>query len=181
MLDIQKNRHDFSEEIKKATESLKKSLEQHIADEVDKTLSRQLTTQFQDISQKVSTNFHEMFSPVLEKTKDDMQNLKEQGNSTLNAWKDMMLNYKDLWTKPFFIVFLTAIVTGVIVSLVTSFIMLRKQNETMKSYESTLSSYKDMVLWYWEKEKEKGPENKNTNKIENKLKNDNNKNKKNII
>ncbi len=159
--DIQKNKNDFSAEIKKTMEDFKGTLEQHIADEIDKTLSRQMTTQFQDISLQVKTNFYEMFSPVLETTKREMYRLKEQGDSTLMSWKDMMLNYKDLWTKPFFIVFFTAILTGVVVSLVSSFMLMRKQQERLNSYEFTLSSYKEMVLWYGEREKER-------EKIENK-------------
>lgn len=99
--DIQKNKTDFSNEIKKTMGVFKETLEQHIAEEINKTLSRQMTMQFQDISLQVRTNFYEMFSPVLERAKDDMQILKEQGNSTLESWKEMMLDYKSLWTKPF--------------------------------------------------------------------------------
>lgn len=168
--EIQKNKNDFLNEINKTMTSFKGNLEQHISEEIDKTLSLHLQTNFKEVSTEMKSSFHEMFTPVLEDTKNDMQRLHVQGESTLNSWKDMMLLYKDLWNRPFFLLFLTAIFTGMIISFSSSYFLMRKQRETLQVHEKTLLSYQDLLAWYQSKEKEREKTesksvNKNTNSI----------------
>lgn len=168
--EIKRNKNDFSEHINKTLETFKTNLEQHVSKTIDEKMAIHLEKNFQDINSQITSSFNQQFSPVLERTETDMQSLREQGEKTLTSWKEMMLNYKDLWTRPFVIVFFTAVLTGTVLSLVSSYLLMRKQKETLQQYESTLTSYKEQVLWYWEREKER-------EKLENKSVNNKNKKK----
>ncbi|MBX9704167.1 MAG: hypothetical protein K2X39_08450 [Silvanigrellaceae bacterium] len=55
-----------------------------------------------------------------------MNRLQTQGESTLHSWEKMMSQYTSLWTKPFFLILVTAILTGTMVSLISSYIIYKK-------------------------------------------------------
>ena len=115
--EIERNKTSFSENITKTLNSFKTSLELNISETLDKKIAFHLEKNFENINSQLVSNFDEKFSSVLKQTEDDMQSLRKQGESTLTSWREMMLNYKDLWTKPFFIVFVVAILTGMVISL----------------------------------------------------------------
>ncbi len=156
--EIERNKNAFSEEIKKTLADFRQNLEQAVAEEIDKKLSLLMTDNFSDISKHVKESFEKMFVPVLENTKNDMQRLHIQGESTLNSWADMMAQYKNIWTRPFFLLFAASILTGALISFVSSYYLTRNLRETMKIQENMLISYKNTALYYFEKEqaREKG-------------------------
>lgn len=163
--EIQRNKKDFSESINKSLEGLKTSLEQHVSNTIDQKMTLHLEKNFQDIHSQITSSYNQMCMPVVERTETNMKELREQGEATLVSWQEMMLNYKDLWTRPFFIVFAAAVMTGLVISLVSSYLLMRTQKETLQFYEKQLQSHQAMVLWYWQREKEdKKRENKSLNK-----------------
>ena len=152
--DIEKNKKTFSEEIQRTLENFKKNLEKSVSEEMDKKLSILFAKHFKNTSLQVKESFDEMFSPVLEMTQDDMKCLKSQGELTLNSWKEMMLQYTDLWTKPFVLVFLASAFTGILIFLISSGFLWFKYNQEIQSYEKRLVSNENLLLWYFEKYKE---------------------------
>ncbi len=152
IIEIAKNKKSFSEEIKKTLDSFRQNLEKAVSEEIDQKLSVLMTENFSDISKHVKESFEKMFVPVLENTKNDMQRLHVQGESTLNSWADMMAQYKNIWTRPFFLLFAASILTGVIISFVSAYYLTRHLRETMKIQESMLISYKNTALYYFERE-----------------------------
>ncbi len=158
IIEIAKNKKSFSEEIKKTLDSFRQNLEKAVSEEIDQKLSLLMTENFQGISKDVKGSFEKMFVPMLENTKNDMQRLHIQGESTLNSWSDMMGKYKTIWTRPFFLLFVTSILTGIIISFVSAYYLTRHLRETMKVHESMLISYKNTALYYFEREqaREKG-------------------------
>lgn len=151
--EIENNKEAFSQEIQKTLSGFKKTLEKHVSEEIDKKLSSLFENNFHTISQDVKTSFGKAFEPVLENTKNDMKRLHVQGEGTLKSWQHMMSQYKSLWTKPVFIMFAASILTGVIVSFVSSYYLTRHIRETIQTHENLLLSYKELSLWYFEKEK----------------------------
>ncbi len=164
IIEISKNKNTFSEEIKKTLDSFRQNLEKAVSEEIDQKLSSLMTDNFSDISKHVKESFEKMFVPVLENTKNDMQRLHVQGESTLTSWADMMGKYKNIWTRPFFLLFAASILTGVIISFVSAYYLTRQSRETMKIQESMLISYKNTALYYFEREqaREKGTGKKTT-------------------
>ena len=164
IIEISKNKNTFSEEIKKTLDSFRQNLEKAVSEEINQKLSVLMTDNFSDISKHVKGSFEKMFVPVLENTKNDMQRLHVQGESTLNSWADMMGRYKTIWTRPFFILFAASILTGIIISFLSSYYLTRNTRETMKIKESMLISYKNTALYYFEREqaREKGTGKKTT-------------------
>jgi len=156
--EIENNKKAFSEEIQKTLSSFKENLEQNVSDSIDKKLSSLFTEHFQNISLQVKTNFHETFSPVLVRTKEDMQRLHDQGENTLRSWGDMMKQYTGLWTKPFVIVFLASSFVGALIFFGSAYFLWSKHHETLQLYERRLSSNEDMLQWYFEKYKESAPD-----------------------
>lgn len=167
--EIESNKHLFSEEIKRTLTGFKENLEQSVAEEIDSKLTSLFSKNFYAISEEVKKSFEKSFDPVLESTKNDMKRLHVQGEETLNSWAKMMSRYQTLWTRPFFIVFSASILTGVIISFLSSYYLTRQMRETMQTHESLLISYKNMALDYFEREKarerktEKETEKKNAN------------------
>ena len=177
--EIAKNKNDFSSEIQKTLTGFKQNLEKRVSEEIDKKLVSLFEDNFYAISQEVKKSFESTFSPVLENTKNDMKRLHVQGESTLNSWKEMMSQYKALWTRPFFIMFSASILTGTIVSFLSSYYLTRQIRATMQTHENLLVSYKNMTLDYFEREKAREKEiEKETEKKKNNNQVTNNKNNK---
>lgn len=151
--EIENNKAGFSQEIQKTLASFKQNLEKNVSEEIDKKLSSLFETHFKAASQDIKTSFEKAFAPVLETTKNDMKGLQAQGDNTLKSWQNMMSQYKSLWTRPFLIVFATSILTGMIVSFVSSFYLTSHIRETLERNEGLINSYKNLALWYFEKEK----------------------------
>lgn len=151
--EIENNKEGFSQEIQKTLSGFRQNLEKNVSEEIDKKLSSLFENNFNATSQAVKTSFEKAFAPVLENTKNDMKRLHVQGEDTLKSWQHMMSQYKSLWTRPFFIMFAASILTGVVVSVLSSYYLTRHMRETMQTHENLLLSYKDLSLWYFEKEK----------------------------
>ena len=151
--EIENNKASFSQEIQKTLASFKQNLEKNVSEEIDKKLSSLFENHFKTTSQDVKTSFEKAFAPILENTKNDMKRLHAQGESTLKSWQHMISQYKSLWTRPFFIVFAASILTGVVVSFLSSYYLTRHIREAMQTHENLLLSYKELSLWYFEKEK----------------------------
>lgn len=151
--EIAKNKNDFSSTIQKTLTSFRQNLEKNVSEEIDKKLSWLFENTFSTISQDVKKSFENAFDPVLENTKNDMKRLHVQGEETLNSWKTMMSQYKALWTKPFFIMFSASILTGTIISFLSSYYLTRQMRETMQTHENIMISYKNLALDYYEREK----------------------------
>lgn len=121
--EIERNKATFSNEVKQTLNGFKKDLEQTVSKEIDHKLSVLLDRHFFDISSKVTSDFYESFSPVLERTKEDMQRLHMQGETTLRAWKEMMKPYTHIWNKPFFLMLGVSVLVGVLTSLLSSYLL----------------------------------------------------------
>ena len=115
--EIERNKRNFSDEIKKSLTSFTGNLEQHISQEIDQKLPLFLEKNFSDISTQVKASFEQMFVPVLDKTEEDMKRLSIQGDKTLYSWQSMMKQYSGLWNMPFFIVLAAAVLTGMAICL----------------------------------------------------------------
>lgn len=142
--EIEKNKKSFSDEIQKTLANFKESLEENVSKEIDNKLSVLFAKHMLDISLQVKSNFHEMFSPVLERTKEDMQRLHAQGENTLRSWGQMMSQYNSLWNKPFVIMFVSCVFTGVVASLFLSYFLGKADRNARQYCESNLQ-------WYAEK------------------------------
>jgi len=152
--DIDKNKKDFSGEIQKSLESFRKNIEASVSDEMDKKLSVLFTKHFKDTSLQVKESFQEMFSPVLKSTQDDMARLHIQGEATLTSWKAMMVQYTNLWTKPFALAFFAAAFAGTIIFFVWTYLLWGKYTHEIQNYENRLAFNESMLLWYFEQHKE---------------------------
>ncbi len=152
--DIESNKEAFSLEIQKTLSSFKKNLEKSVSEEIDNKLTALFAKHFKNTSLQMKESFEEMFSPVLEATQDDMKQLQSQGQLTLNSWKDMMLQYTDLWTKPFILVFLASAFTGILIFLICFGFLWFKYNQESQRYEKRLSFTEGQLNWYFEKYKE---------------------------
>jgi hypothetical protein len=161
--DIERNKHTFSQEIQKTLENFKENLKNHITQEVDNKIALHLEKNIETIHTQVTSSFKTMFSPVLERTENDMKRLHIQGEQTLNSWADMMKQYTGLWTRPFFLLFSAAILTGLRrFPLCSSYVLVKDQNKNMKLRKKTLDRYakalqfsQESLLFYQEKEKER--------------------------
>lgn len=151
--EIENNKAGFSQEIQKTLASFKQNLEKNVSEEIDKKLSSLFENNFKATSQDVKTSFEKAFAPVLENTKNDMKRLHVQGEDTLKSWQHMMSQYKSIWTRPFFIMFAASILTGMVVSFVSSFYLTNHIRGTLMINEGLMDSYKNLAHWYFEKEK----------------------------
>ncbi|MCI5058134.1 MAG: hypothetical protein MRY83_18625 [Flavobacteriales bacterium] len=152
--DIEKNKNTFSKEIQKTLNAFKSDLEKTISKELDKRISAHLKNNFLDISTKVTSSFYVSSSSFLQQAEEDLQRLHRQGESTLSSWKAMMLQYTDLWTKPFILTFLASAFTGMVIFFVCASFLWIKYNQGIQDYEKRLASNENMLLWYFEKHKE---------------------------
>jgi F0F1-type ATP synthase membrane subunit b/b' len=153
--DIEKNKATFSQEIQKTLSAFKSDLEETISKELDKKISAHLKNNFLDISTKVTSSFYESYSPLLKRAEEDLTRLHRQGESTLNSWKVMMLQYASLWTKPFMIAFFAAAFAGMVIFFVCTYLLWGKYTQEIQNYEKRLASNENMLLWYFEKYKER--------------------------
>ena len=163
--EIERNKNGFSEEIRKTLSHFKKSLETSVSEEIDKKLTSLFENNFYAISADVKSSYEKAFSPVLENTKKDMKRLHTQGEATLTSWQEMMGQYKALWTRPFFIMFSASILTGLLISFLSSYYLTRSIRETMKTHENLLLSYKKTAIFYLDKVRETENKGKEKNKI----------------
>ncbi|MBP7729967.1 MAG: hypothetical protein KA112_05110 [Alphaproteobacteria bacterium] len=152
--DIEKNKKTFSEEIQRTLEDFKEELEESVSEEMDKKLSSLFEKHFKETSLQVKGSFEEIFDPVLKTTQDDMNRLQSQGESTLRSWKGMMAEYESLWTRPFILVFFASAFTGMLIFLISIYFLWSTYSETIKGYETRLTSNENLLLWYFEKYKE---------------------------
>lgn len=161
--EIARNKNDFSSLIQKTLTEFRHNLEKSVSEEIDKKLSILFENNFFAISQEVQKSFEKAFDPVSENTKNDMKRLHVQGEETLNSWKKMMSRYEALWTRPFFIMFSASILTGILISFLSSYYLTRQIRETMQTQENLLGSYKTLALDYFEREKTREMEKKKAN------------------
>lgn len=161
--EIEQNKKAFSGDIQKTLSNFKQNLENTVSEEIDKKLTSLFENNFEAISQDVKKSFEKAFDPLLENTKNDMKRLHVQGEETLNSWKKMMSHYEALWTKPFFIMFSASILTGTLISFLSSYYLTKKIRETMQTHENLLISYKNLALDYFEREKAREVEKKKSN------------------
>lgn len=139
--EISRNKKDFSEEISKTMASFRQNLEQKVTETIDQKISSLFAEHFSDTSSQVKSSFDQMFSPVLKKTEEDMKRLQTQGDSTLNSWKNMMVQYTGLWTTPFFLLFIASILTGTVISLFSTLYMITGEKSARHLCESNLQWY----------------------------------------
>lgn len=151
--DIGKNKATFSQEIQKTLNAFKVDLEDTITKELDQKIFAHLKNNFLDISTKVTTSFYETSSPFLKQAEEDLQRLHRQGEETLSSWKAMMLQYTNLWTKPFVLTFFAAAFAGMMIFFVCASFLWVKHNREIQNYEKRLTSNENMLLWYFEKYK----------------------------
>ena len=139
--EIEKNKRTFSDEIKKSLANLNETLEKHISDEIDRKLPIILAKNFSNISEQVKSSFNEMFLPVVNKAELNMDQLKSQGDKTLQSWGNMMKQYERLWNTPFFLVVFVSILAGSTISLFSSYYLTREDRISRQRYE-------DLLHWY---------------------------------
>ena len=153
--DIEKNKATFSKEIQKTLNTFKRDLEETFSKELDQRISAHLKNNFLDISTKVTTSFYETSSPFLKRAEEDLQRLHRQGEETLSSWKVMMLQYTNLWTKPFILTFLASAFVGMIIFFICASFLWIKYNQAVQNYEKRLAFNENMLLWYFEKYKKR--------------------------
>ncbi|OJW55184.1 MAG: hypothetical protein BGO67_05275 [Alphaproteobacteria bacterium 41-28] len=136
--EIENNKKAFATEISKTLTSFKQNLEQKVAEEIDQKIASLFTKHFSDTSLEVKSSFEQMFDPVLKQTENDMKQLKTQGDNTLRAWESMMNQYTGFWTKPFFLMLLVSILTGMFISLTFSYYLSRESMRSKQLCESNL-------------------------------------------
>ncbi|MBX9696522.1 MAG: hypothetical protein K2X53_00380 [Alphaproteobacteria bacterium] len=146
--EIDKNKRNFSDEIKRSLAGLTKTLETHISKEIDRKLPFYLKQNFSGVNEQIKDSFNSMFSPLMEQTQEDMGRLRDQGKDTLLSWKDMMEGYSGFWKKPFFLMMFISVMTGGFSSLVLTYLMTKEARMSQQFCESTVS-------WYLEHEKAK--------------------------
>lgn len=146
--EIDNNKKDFSSEIKNTLTSFKENLEQKVTEEIDKKTSELFTKHFQNISSEIKSSFEKEFSPLFKKTDAYIDKLQTQGENTLSSWGKMMSQYKSLWAMPFTIMFLVAIFTGTLSSLVSSYFMVKSDREARRHCEN-------LFQWYLTETKQK--------------------------
>jgi hypothetical protein len=61
--------------------------------------------------------------------------------------------------------FAASILTGLIVSFLSSYYLTKHMRETMQTHEGIMNSYKDLAFWYFEKEQAR--EKKTVNSVPN--------------
>lgn len=148
--EIEHNKKDFSAEIRNILTSFKENLEKNIAEEIDEKISELFTKHFQNTSSEVKSSFEKEFSPLFKKTDAYIEKLQTQGENTLSSWGKMMSQYKGPWAKPFVIMFLVAILTGTLSSLISSYFMGRADQEARRHCEN-------LPHWYLTETKQKEP------------------------
>jgi len=142
--EIERNKTIFSDEIKKSLSNLNETLEKHISDEIDHKLPLLLAKNFSNVSEQVKSSFNEMLVPVVEKAEQNMEQLKSQGDKTLQSWATMMKKYESLWTTPFFLVLAASVLTGTAIFLILFFMKTSVASyifmdvRARKAYESDL-------------------------------------------
>lgn len=139
--EISRNKKDFSEEISKTFTSFRQNLEQKVTETIDQKIADLFVKHFSETSSQVKSSFEQMFSPVLKKTEEDIKRLQTQGENTLRSWEKMMSQYSGFWTKPFFIMLFVSVLTGTVISLFSSFYMVREARAGRQVCESTLQWY----------------------------------------
>lgn len=168
--EIERNKATFSNEIKQTLNSFKKDLEQNVSVEIDQRISALLEKHFFDISSKVTSNFYESFSPVLQRTKEDMQRLHTQGETTLDAWKEMMKPYTHIWNKPFLLMLLVSVLVGTLTSVFSSYLLVRDDRNARLYCDKYNHLYINKYLEAKKILDEKNSKSVNNNKIKNKTK-----------
>ena len=146
--EIENNKKDFSAEIKTTLTSFKENLEQKVTEEIDKKIASLFTKHFQNTSAEVKSSFEKEFSPLFKKTDAYIDKLQTQGETTLSSWGKMMSQYKSLWARPFIIMFLVAILTGTLSSLISSYFMVKSDREARRHCEN-------LFQWYLTETKQK--------------------------
>ena len=139
--EISRNKKSFSEEISKTLASFRQNLEQKVVQEIDQKISALFTKHFSDTSSQVKSSFDQMFSPLLTRTEEDMKRLQTQGESTLHSWEKMMSQYSGFWTKPFFLMLFVSVLTGTVISLISSYYMVKGERQEKQFCE-------DLLQWY---------------------------------
>jgi len=139
--EIEKNKTSFSDEIKKTLTNLNETLEKHISDEIDRKLPIILAKNFSNISEQVKSSFNEMLLPVVAKAEQNMKNLENKGEKTLQSWGNMMKQYEKLWNKPFFLMLIVSLLLGTTVSLFSSYYLTRADRASRQASEKLLNWY----------------------------------------
>ena len=139
--EIERNKSNFSLEIKKSLTNLNGAIEKHISDEIDRKLPILLTRNFSNISEQVKSSFNEMFLPVVGKAEKNMERLEAQGDKTVQSWGNMMKQYQGLWTKPFFLMLIVSLLLGTTVSLFSSYYLTRADRASRQASEKLLNWY----------------------------------------
>jgi len=139
--EIEKNKTSFSDEIKKTLTNLNETLEKHISDEIDRKLPILLTKNFSNISEQVKSSFNEILVPVIAKAEQNMKNLENKGEKTLQSWGNMMKQYEKLWNKPFFLMLIVSLLLGTTISLFSSYYLTRADRASRQASEKLLNWY----------------------------------------
>jgi len=139
--EIEKNKSSFSLEIKKSLTNLNETLEKHISNEIDRKLPIILAKNFSNISEQVKSSFNEILVPVVAKAEQNMKNLENQGEKTLQSWGNMMKQYEKLWNKPFFLMLIVSLLLGTTVSLFSSYYLTRADRASRQASEKLLNWY----------------------------------------
>lgn len=139
--DINRNKQSFSDEIKKSLTNLNEAIEKHFSSEIDRKLPILLERNFLNINDQVQSSFSERLLPVVDRAERNMERLESQGHQTLQSWGNMMKQFESLWTKPFFLMFLVSVFTGITVSLFSSYFLGRADRHALQRCEYNLQWY----------------------------------------
>lgn len=120
--EIERNRKNLFFEVKNTLTNFSEKLEKSVSQETETKVSNLFETHLQKTREEFKSKFEELSEPMLKKTEEDMQRLRIQGNNTLRSWEQMMNQYNGLWTKPFFVMFMSSAFTGTAICLTLFFL-----------------------------------------------------------
>ncbi len=120
--EIERNRKNLFFDVKNTLSDFTEKLEKGVSEETEKKISELFEKHVEETREEFKSRFEELLSPILKKTEEDMNRLQMQGSNTLRSWEHMMDSHGYLWTKPVFIMFASAILTGCTIFLVLFFL-----------------------------------------------------------
>lgn len=120
--EIERNRKNLFFDVKNTLSDFTEKLEKGVSQETEKKISELFEKYAEEVKEEIQTRFEDLLEPIFKKTEENMNRLQIQGNNTLRSWEHMMNQYDYFWTKPFFIMFASSILTGCIIFLVLFFL-----------------------------------------------------------
>ena len=120
--EIERNRKNLFFEVKNTLVDVSEKLEKGVAQETEKKISELFEKHIQKTKEEFQSRFEQFLEPAITRIEEDMQRLHIQGANTLRSWEQMMSQYEGIWSRPFFVMFMSSILTGCTIFLILFFL-----------------------------------------------------------